>query len=139
MSAKFRKQGNELKRNFVAKFRAGWTKFRVIRTKFRFHQTKFRSGGAKFRMPERNFVWISRICSWPQNTVVIITSYKSTITVNQIVQSIRLSLRISLLVIRTNGLWYVDENNWKRGENFIFESQKNIPGFLIKNTLLTYI
>ena len=51
-----------MRRNFVAKFRAGRTKFRVIRTKFRvdevkfrfdetkyrFDETKFRSGGAKF-------------------------------------------------------------------------------------------
>ena len=51
-----------IRRNFVAKFRAGRTKFRVIRTKFRvdevkfrfdetkyrFDETKFRSGGAKF-------------------------------------------------------------------------------------------
>ena len=74
-----------MRRNFVAKFRAGRTKFRDIRTKFRFdeaifrfaetkyrfdktkfrfhekkfrfHETKFRSGGAKFRLPERSFVF----------------------------------------------------------------------------------
>ena len=33
------------------------------------------------------------------------------ITVNQIVQSISLSVRISLLVIRTNVLFYYDENS----------------------------
>ena len=48
MSAKFRKQGNESKRNFVAKFRAGWTKFLVIR--------KFRS----FASTKRNFVQVER-------------------------------------------------------------------------------
>ena len=33
---------------------------------------------------------------------------------NQIVESINLSVRISLLVICTNGLGYRDDNNWKR-------------------------
>ena len=59
-------------RNFVAKFRAGWTNFRVLRTKFRFHETKFRSCGAKFRL--------SRIRSWLENTAVIIISCKTTCT-----------------------------------------------------------
>ena len=42
-----------IRRNFVAKFRARWTKFRVIRTKFCFDE-------AKFRLGETNNVWTRR-------------------------------------------------------------------------------
>lgn len=39
------------------------------------------------------------------------TEVKSAMIVNQIVESISLIVRISLLIIRTNGLWYRDDNN----------------------------
>ena len=56
MPAKFR----GMRRNFVAKFRAGRTKFRVIRRKFRFDEVKFRFGETKYRFDEtkfRSFRW----------------------------------------------------------------------------------
>ena len=44
-----------------------------------------------------------------------------------IVESISLSLRISLLVIRTQGLGYWDDNNWKQVDILSFGPKWNIP------------
>ena len=69
-----------IRRNFVAKFRARWTKFRVIRTKFCFDEAKFRLGETKyrldetklrfhetkFRLPERNIVFQEFVANYTE-------------------------------------------------------------------------
>ena len=55
--AKFRKQGDKSKQNFVAwrNFVPGWMKFRVIKTKFCFFEAKFRFSETKYCFVERKF------------------------------------------------------------------------------------
>ena len=81
-----------MRRSFVAKFSARWTKFRVIRTKFRFDEAKFRFGKTKyrldetkfrfqtfhetkFRLPERNFVFQVFVADY---RIAVIITCKST-------------------------------------------------------------
>jgi len=70
--------------NFVAKFRARWTKFRVVRTKFRFDEARFRFDETKYRLDETKFCFHETKFRLSKNFVadyritVIITSCKST-------------------------------------------------------------